>query len=328
VDVGKAPKTAEHLYARVKLGQDPASDKAEAQAQAAQTFAAAIAEYLPQKRPQLKGRSYPDLERHLLIQARTLHELQLVKITRRDIATVLTATTKAGPVTANRVRSSLSSFFAWAMQQGLVEDNPVIGTMRHEDNSRSRVLASAELRIIWKALADDQYGAIVRLLALTGQRAGEIAGVRWSDIAENTITLPAGRTKNNREHNVPLSKAAGDIIEKQQRRIGRDLIFGIGSGGYSGWSRSNLDARITAANENALLHWTPHDLRRTVATGMAELGVQPHVIEAVLNHASGTISGIAAVYNRHPYGPEKRRALDLWAEHLTAIVEGRESNVT
>lgn len=328
---GKDVPGAEQLHARVKLGQDPASDKAEAQAQAAQTFAAAVAEYLPQKRPQLKGRSYPDLERHLLKQARSLHELQLAKISLRDVAAVLTSiTNKAGTVTANRVRSSLSTFFAWAMTKGLVQTNPVIGTERHYERSRERVLKPDELRTILKALPNDHYGDILRLLALTGQRAGEIAGLRWSEITENAITLPSDRTKNGRAHIVPLSQPARTIIEKQQHRPGRDLIFGIGSGPFSGWShcKKDLDDRIVAAGGKSVPHWVPHDFRRTVATGMAKLGVQPHVIEATLNHVSGTISGVAAVYNRNTYEPEKRTALDLWADHLMAIVEGRESNVT
>jgi integrase len=151
-----------------------------------------------------------------------LHELQLAKITLRDIATVLTSiTNNAGSVTANRVRSSLSTFFAWAMTKGLIQANPVIGTERHDEASRDRVLKPHELQTIWKALPDDHYGDILRLLALIGQRAGEIAGLRWSEVTENAITLPSDRTKNGREHIVPLSKLAHSIIEKQPRRPGR-----------------------------------------------------------------------------------------------------------
>jgi integrase len=264
-----------------------------------------------------------------------LHGLQLAKIERRDIATVIAAVAEnSGAVTGNRVRTSLSTFFSWAMMQGLVESNPVIGTARNREHSRERVLEPAELHTIWNALEDDHYGVIIKLLALTGQRAGEITALRWSEVHDNTIALPSDRTKNHRAHIVPLSAAARGIIEAQPHRVDddgrqRDLIFGNGEGAFSGWSKSKekLDAQITKITGKPLDHWTPHDLRRTAATMMAELGVQPHVIEAVLNHISGHRAGVAGIYNRASYEREKATALDLWAEHLMAIVEGREATV-
>jgi integrase len=188
--------------------------------------------------------------------------------------------------------------------------------------------------MIWNAAGDDHFGAIVKLLALTGQRADEIASLRWSEVGDHAIALPADRTKNARAHSVPLAKPALDILMAQPRRadddgILRDLVFGVGQRGFSGWSRckERLDERISKENGAPLPGWRVHDLRRTVATRMAELEVQPHVIEAVLNHVTGSRSAISRVYNRNTYEPEKRRALDLWADRLMAIVEGRESNV-
>ena len=333
--IASVRKTAERLYARVKLGEDPFSDKANAKAGAAKTFKAAATQYLDHQRERLRPRSYPDLERHLTKHAKNLHELQFAKITRRDIAPIIANVAKnSGEVTANRVRTSLSSFFSWAMTQGLVDTNPVIGTARNKEHSRTRVLEPAELGLIWRALGNDHFGAIIKLLALTGQRAGEIAALRWSEIHDDMIVLPADRTKNHRAHVVPLSGPASEIIKAQPRRMTsageRDLIFGLADGPFSGWSNSKekLDARITEVTGKTLPHWTPHDLRRTAATGMAELGVQPHIIEAALNHVSGHKAGVAGIYNRSSYEREKRQALDLWAEHLTATVEGRESNVT
>jgi len=192
-----ARKTAEQLHARVKLGQDPASEKAEAKTRAAETFKAAADSYLEQQRIRLRPRSYPDLERHLLKHAKVLHEMQLANIERRDIATLVgTITKNSGAVTANRVRTSLSGFFSWAIEQGLLEANPVIGTKKNEEQSRERVLTPNELRAIWNALGDDHFGDIIRLLALTGQRAAEIAGLRRSEIHGDLIVLPGERTKN------------------------------------------------------------------------------------------------------------------------------------
>jgi integrase len=335
ISFGKTRETAKDLYARVRLGQDPASEKAEARIKAAETFAAVAARFLEYKRTRLRPRSYPDVERHLLVHAKALHGLQLAKIERRDIATVIAAVAdNSGAVTGNRVRTSLSTFFSWAMMYGLIEGNPVAGTARNREHSRERVLDPVELRAIWNNLADDHYGAIVKLLALTGQRAGEIAALRWSEIHGNTVVLPSDRTKNHRVHVVPLSAAARAILEAQPRRTNaagreRDLIFGHGEGAFSGWSKAKgeLDARITAVIGKPLPHWTPHDLRRTAATQMAELGVQPHVIEGVLNHVSGHRAGVAGIYNRASYEREKTIALDLWADRMMAIVEGRETNV-
>jgi integrase len=335
LDIGKARDTAKDLYARVRLGQDPAGDKAAAKIKAAETFEASAAPFLARQRTRLRPRPYVDVERHVLIHAKMLHGLQLAKITRRDIATCLAAITQNnGAVTANRVRSTLSSFFAWAIGAGLLEHNPVTGTNVNEEKSRDRVLLPDELRLIWNALDDTHYGAILRLLALTGQRAGEIAGLRWSEIKDAEIVLPPERTKNKRAHVIPLSEPARAIIAAQPRRIGadgkpRDLVFGRGSGPFDGWSNSQnlLNARIAATTGKTLPHWTPHDLRRSFATHAAEIGIAPHIIETILNHVSGHRRGVAGIYNRATYARETRIALDHWAEWLAAVVEGRESNV-
>ncbi|HVI15041.1 MAG TPA: tyrosine-type recombinase/integrase [Pseudolabrys sp.] len=330
VTLGEARKTAATLYHRVKLGEEPAGDKADAKIKVAETFAAVTARFLEYKRSRLRPRSYPDVERHLLVHSKALHGLQLAKIERRDIATVIAAVAdNSGGVTGNRVRTSLSTFFSWAMMHGLIDSNPVVGTARNREQSRDRVLDPVELRIIWNNLPDDHFGAIMRLLALTGQRANEIAALRWSEIRDDVIVLPSDRTKNHRAHIVPLNAPTRAIIEAQPRRTNaagrpRDLIFGHGEGPFSGWSnaKEKLDQQITKAAGKPLPHWTPHDLRRTAATMMAEVGVQPHVIEAVLNHVSGHRAGVAGIYNRASYEREKAAALDLWGGRLMTIVGG------
>jgi integrase len=267
-----------------------------------------------------------------------LHGLQLAKITRQDIATCVTAVrTHSGAVTGNRVRTSLSRFFSWSIEQDIVDQNPVIGTKPVTEQKRDRVLSPTELRVIWSALGDDDYAAIMKLLALTGQRAGEIAGLHWSEVRELEIVLPGERTKNHRPHTVPLSDLARAIIEAmaaRPRRVTtdgkpRDLVFGLGEGPFSGWSNSKdaLDERIAETAGKPLPHWTPHDLRRSFATHAAEMGIQPHIIEAVLNHVSGHRAGVAGIYNRALYEPEKRAALARWADQLLAWIEGRKSNV-
>lgn len=346
-------KDALQYYARVKRGEDPAADKTEARRQASETFKFYIDQYLDALRTRYRPRSFKEIERHLLKHAKPLHQMPLAKVSRRDVAAFIVAVTNAaGAPTANRARSSVSAFFTWATQYGFAENNPVIGTEKNEEKSRDRVLTPEEFRLIWNALDDTQHGAIIKLLALTGQRANEIGSLRWNEIHDGQIILPAERTKNARPHVLPLSEAAAAIIAQQPKGAG-DFMFGFGRGerGFSAWSacKIRLDERIAKANGGKPIeHWTPHDLRRSFATyaggGLPEhqlkklplqdrdaasgLGIQPHVIEAVLNHVSGTRGGVAGIYNRSTYAREKKAALDLWADRLMAIVEGRTSNVT
>jgi integrase len=334
--LGKAREAAGTLHAKVRLGQDPANEKTEGRRRAAETFEAVGQRFLAYQRGELRPGSYVEIERHMLKHAKPLHGLQLATIDRRTIAARISAIgAESGAVTANRVRSTLSAFFGWAMREGIAEQNPVIGTNKFEEVTRERVLADDELCAIWRALEDDHYGSIVKLLMLTGQRADEIANLAWSEIGADVITLPPARTKNHRQHRVPLSDAALAILAAQPRRLNaagspRDLVFGMGERGFSGWSRckERLDGRITKAAGRPLPHWTLHDLRRTCATRMADLGILPHVIEAVLNHVSGHKSGVAGIYNRALYEPEKRQALALWTDRVMALVDGRSSNVT
>jgi integrase len=330
IDLGKARDTAKDLYAKVRLGNDPAGEKAHAKLKASETFEAIAAQYLRHQQGRLRPRSYDQVRRHLNLYAKPLHRLQLEKITKRDIAACISSVrTNSGLVTGNRARATLSAFFTWAMGEGLTETNPVIGTNRSEEKSRERVLDPPELRLIWNALRDDDFGAIMKLLMLTGQRAGEIAGLRWSEIRGDTIALPGERTKNRRPHTIPLSQAAHSVIAEQQRHEGRDLVFGRATGQYNGWnySMTALNRRIAEVAKRSLPPWVPHDLRRSFATHAAEIGIQPHIIEACLNHVSGHKGGVAGIYNRAAYEPEKRTALERWAEYLLAIVEGHESNV-
>jgi integrase len=215
------------------------------------------------------------------------------------------------------------------MREGLSDTNPVIGTGRREEVSRSRVLNEDELRIVWNALLHDEFSSIVRLLILTGQRREEIGGLRWSELIDGKIILPSERTKNKRAHIIPLSEAAQAIIDAQRRRGDREYVFGRGAGGFSGWSRSKarLDVRIAEMIGHPLPGWTLHDIRRSCVTHMAELGCAPHIIEALINHVSGYKHGVHGIYNRSTYEREKRVALQTWTNNVLALVEKRESKI-
>ncbi len=335
----RARREAKRLLGLVADGKDPADTKVEASLQAAETLRKITDKYLGVAKKKQRPRTYSEIARYLLITWKPLHSLSVFKISRRHIAArVADIEVENGAVSAARARTALSTMFNWAIREGLdIPANPVHGTNRPEQpKSRERVLSDVELAEIWKACGDDDYGRILRLLILTAQRRDEVGGMQWSELdsADKQWILPSARTKNRREHVLPLVPAA--LILLPPRRADRHHIFGDGPRrvgdqhrGFSGWSKSKaaLDARILSARKTAdadaepLPHWTVHDLRRTAATVMADrLGVLPHIVEAILNHVSGHRGGVAGIYNRARYQAEMRAALELWTEHLFWIV--------
>src|SRR6516225_1186407 len=182
----RAREIAAELHAKVKLGRDPAIEKRISVERASHTLGTLIHKYLAQQRGHMRPNSYRQVARHLESHAAPLHALPVDAIDRQAIAARLNSIEQSsGAVTANRVRSTLSAMFTWGMREGLVLANPVINTNKREERPRERVLTDAELRLIWNALDDNQYGTIVRLLMLTGQRLTEISGLRWSEIDFN-----------------------------------------------------------------------------------------------------------------------------------------------
>jgi integrase len=342
LDLSKARATAKDLLAAVRLGRDPFAEKIETRAKIAETFGALLPRYLARQRARLKPRTLQETERHLQVHARSLHCRAVHAIDRRAVAALLAEIAEtSGPVAANRVRASLSAYCNWLLREGLLLDlNPVSYTNRQpEKGVRERVLKAEEILEIWHALEHDQYGNIVRLLALTGARRDEIGGLRWSevDLKRALITLPGERTKNKRPHDIPLSSAALAILVAQPRRLqpdgsSRDHIFGFGTRGFSGWSKAKreLDERLLRSTNDPFKSdpmppWRLHDLRRTLSTMMHDqLGIMPHVVEAVLGHVDGHRRGVAGVYNRAAYANQKAEALEQWADHLGAIVTGVE----
>jgi integrase len=323
---------AAKLEAEVRLGRNPAAEKQEARTKAANSFGAVAKLFLDHKQSKVRASTFANVERHVATNAKSLYPMPLSDVGRKDIARVLTSIRNRGrDIEANRTRSTLIDMFAWAMGEGLADANPVIGTNRTDEESRDRVLSAGELKLIWDHSGDSEFGKIIRLLMLTGCRAREISGLRWPeiDLQAATINLPKERVKNRKAFTIPLSPTAKAIVESVPRRAGRDLLFGKANcGPYDGWtvSRDLLDKRIEAAAGERLEPWVVHDIRRSVVTHMADLGILPHIIEACVNHQSGAKGGVAGIYNRSTYEPEKREAMERWATRLAVIVSGA-SNV-
>jgi integrase len=326
IDADAARKAAKRKLAAVALGQDPQADKLAARAKDATTLGSVVELYLTAKEPELRPKSIAESRRYLRISWKPLHDLPVHAITRRDVAARITKiTAENGPVPAARARAYMSALMAWSMREGLCDANPVIGSNRPpEPKPRDRVLSDAELAAIWSACKNDDFGRIVKLLTLTGCRRDEIGDLRWEeiDLDRAVIVLPGERTKNGREHEVPLADLALDVLAMCSRRSGRELVFGEGEGGFGGYGKAKLmlDKRAGALEGGP---WRIHDLRRTCATAMADkLDVLPHIIEAVLGHVSGHKAGVAGVYNHAKYLPQTRAALGLWADYVRTVVDG------
>jgi integrase len=321
----RARQTAADLCAAVRLGDDPAGTRAESRVRASETMAAVAHSYLTYQSGHLRRKSYTEVERHLLQHAKRLHGLQLGKIDRRTVAALaLDVASNSGHATGNRVRASLSAFFAWAMKQGLIDSNPAAGTTRAPEQPRTRVLSDDELKIIWNTLGSDDYSAIIRILVLTGMRREEIGALEWREVAGDHIVLAPQRTKNNRGHRIPLVPAVRAILEGRKRN--GVFVFGRHpQKPFSGWgvSKAGLDRRLKAAGHQ-LESWRLHDLRRSMRTGLGALGVAPHVAELAINHVR---KGIEATYDKYHYEGEIKTALTLWTNHVLGAVEGHERKV-
>ena len=327
VNLDDARSRAKIIFGKVAAGEDPAAEKNNAIAEASRTLDAIIERYLEAKQTELRARTNAIVKYQLGTLWKPLHKLTVSAVNRGAIAAQANTIAKErGPVAANRARTSLSAMFRWAIGEGLCDENPVTGTNKKEENGpRERTLSDNEAAALWLAAPEDHFGQIVRLLMLTGCRREEIGLLRWSEIDMDAlnIILPASRTKNGRQHVVPLSESTLEILKAVPRRDGRDYVFGRNGDGYSNWSeaKNSLDAKVKFKEP-----WTLHDLRRTVRTGMGQIGVMPHVAEAVLNHLPPKL---IRTYDRNTYAAEKRAALERWASHLAvAIAQANGANVT
>lgn len=273
-----------------------------------------------------------------------LNRKPLPEITRRDIVAVIDRIDAAQPSVRRNCFAVMRKLFNWARARGDIKRSPLEGMEPPPlVQSRDRVLSDDELTLAFRASQSLPYpfGPMFELLFTTGQRRDEVAGLDWSELDRKTglWTLPRERAKNDASNIIPLNRLAIAALDRAAGR-GLDsstdwpcsgLVFTTtGKTHVSGYSRAKakLDDRIaelatesaTEATTNAIKPWRVHDARRTLATGLQRLGVRFEVTEAVLNHISGSRSGIAGVYQRHGWGPEKRAALDAWGAHIEGLL--------
>jgi integrase len=276
---------------------------------------------------------------------RTSH---IAEVQRVNVADLIDTIKARSPAVARATYAALRGLFGWCLERDLIKSSPCQNlTAPPRPQARDRVLADEELRLIWQA-ADTlgfPFGPVIQLLMLTGQRRTEVAEMTWSEVDLDAASwrIPKDRTKNGKAHEVDLGPQAVAILKplvgsgqfvfpgrnapaRKGQTPGTIELKGVQ--GFSATKRK-LDELVEAARRKAdpkpdtpIAPWRFHDLRRTAATGMAAMGFPPHVVERVLNHVSGTQSGLVGVYQRHEYRAERRAALTAWGAHVEAIVGG------
>jgi integrase len=320
----------------VAQGHDPAVEKRDSKSRSAPSDAVEVAVerfVTVHAKRNMRPRSAREAERALSKIAVRWRGRRLTSIEPRDIIELLDAMIDT-PIMANRALAYLKLFFRWCRTRGMLVTSPADGIKRpHKERARDRVLSDRELSLIWHASdrLDLITRSVIRLLILTGQRRREISEMSWRelDLQAGTWTLPRERVKNNREHVVPLAAQVLAVLADVPRINGSQFVFTLdGTRAVTDLDRrkQRLDQVIAGGGE-ALAPGVLHDIRRSVATGMARIGINLPVIEKVLNHASGSFAGVVAVYQRHTFAGEMRAALEAWARHVETIVSGQLAKV-
>ena len=326
VTLGTARDMAIDALRQVAGGRDPVLEADKADDQTFQ-FDAVVTAYVEKhckihNKPGTAKESERSLKKHFVS---TWGKRDIRDITPSHINEVLDTLIARGiPSEANHALAVIKTLFAWCIDRDMLALSPVHKIRKPaKHNSRSRVLTDIELKKVWRAFDAEGYpfGYMGKLLVLTAQRRGEVTEMRWNqfDLERKIWTIPAELSKNGRIHLLPLSDAALAIL-KTIPRLSDERVFPARNNdinAISGFTR----AKQRFDKFSGVSEWTIHDVRRTVATGLAQLSVAPHVIERVLNHVSGTFAGVAGVYNRFQYVDEMRLALDLWAKHVDKLLK-------
>jgi integrase len=257
----------------------------------------------------------------LLVAAEPLHGRRVHEIRRRDVADLLrVVATERGATKAAMVRAALGRMWSWLLEVDRVDYSPVTGAPIYEIGKRDRVLSDAELRALWRATeTPTDYHMILRLLLWVGCRRAEAGGMASSELVDGIWTIPSSRTKNHRALTLPLPRQTQDVLDSRPRFAGRDLLFGHGANGFVGWSSAKVDLDKQLRFNRP---WSLHDIRRTVETRLAELGIRKEVVNRLMNHAAGPVT---EAYDHYDYRPEKAAALQAWANEIGRICGVEES---
>jgi integrase len=321
VTLHQARVAAQKVFAARLEGRDPAAEKRESKRRIVADRVEDLLESFADQRLS-QNRSGGEIARLLRREmgrawaGRSIHE-----IGKRDVVELISAIEQRGaPVAANKALKSIKMFLRWCVGRAILDQSPADGVPAPtKEVARDRVLSDEELATVILAAraVDDRYGGIVELLALTGQRREEVAKLAWAelDLSQRVWTIPKHRTKNAKPHVVHLSDESMAVLQGIEKNGPHAFAF-RGSKPFHHFA----SAKRKLDELSGVTGWRLHDLRRTCVSGMARLGVAPHVADKILNHQSGTISGVAAVYQRHEFLRERKDALELWGAHVGKII--------
>jgi integrase len=331
--LAEARKAATAALHELERGHDPGMLRLAAEAKARQAAAERakdtveglarqfIEQYAKRRTRVNTSRQYEHVFWDLVLPAwpgRSIHD-----IVRRDIRELVEGIAADRPVMANRTLAVLSKFFNWLCERDVIAASPCAGVkLPAKETPRDRVLSDDEIRALWLACdsVSGPAGAFVKLLTLLGQRRGEIAELRWSEVDGNQLKLSAARMKGKEAHIVPLSAQAREILASLPRT--GEFVWGAAPVSHFDRIKRALDEHMKLAAP-----WVVHDIRRTVASGMARIGVPVPTIEKLLAHRSGTFRGIVGTYQRHSFLPEMTAAVEKWSAHIERVVAGKTADV-
>ena len=344
IGLSDAREKARELAGQVNNGIDPQAEKNKRKQKTdPQTFKELANEFKNKYLPTLREKTRSEYKRIIDVELLPpLGKYPIKEISKNQIISLLDGKAygkKPAPVMANRIRARLSKMYSFAVDRGLAETNPVSSVPKYKktkkgtdvEQKRNRYYKPEEIQELWKFFSNwnEPTQSVFKMLLITGQRKTETMHMRWDDIRGDIWTIPASLAKNKDEHLVPLSDMALEIIEKMRPMTGNtDYVF-CSPQKENEPMKWLTTARVTIQKNSNVSDFRPHDLRRTVATYMAKLGVDRTVLGKILNHKG--LAGddqVTAIYDRHGYMNEKRQAMNRWSSHLQKILAGEtEANI-
>ena len=322
LSLADARKQAQKILADAQLGLDPKAAQAAARRKVQDlrrnSFAAVAADFMEDHAKNHRTRN--EMQRKLDVELLpNWDDRPIASITRADVKALLREKARLSPIAANRLLALISKIFTWALDEEIIGASPAVRLPRYcKEQERERSLTADEIRLLWEAFGKLNYpfGDVFKFLLVTGQRRGEVADMKWSEIDSDGWNLPGARAKSSAGHRVPLSSLAREILGSIPRS-GEHVFIARDDKPLQGWSKAK--ARADTLCTERVASWRIHDLRRTMATHMRSLGVDRLVVSKVLNHAE---SGITRVYDRYAADPEKAAAMERWAQRLREIITG------
>jgi integrase len=323
LSLSEARDGAEKIIKDATKGISPAEREAEdrrkAQSDRRNTFRAVADEFMADHAKNLRTKD----EMQRMINTDLLPawgDRPIASITRADAKALIREKARTAPIAANRLLSLVSKIFSWALDEEIIDASPAVRLKRPaSEQARERSLTADEIAALWPAFTALGYpfGHGLKFLLVTGQRRGEVSGMKWSEIDGDGWLIPGTRAKSKQGHRVPLSTLALEILEETPN-LGEFVFTSTrGLSALDGWE--NAKRRVDSFLKKPIAPWRIHDLRRTMATQMRSLGVDRLVVSKLLNHAE---AGVTKTYDRYAADPEKATAMGRWSDRLKEIISG------